>query len=84
MSDGGKGSASRPYSVDRQIFEHNWNKIFSKGTDMNDPNKPTGTCGCGRSPTGNCIGWHALTEEEYREQLAVYEDQQNKQQKAES
>ena len=23
-------------------------------------------CGCGRSPTGNCIGWHALSEEEYR------------------
>ena len=24
-------------------------------------------CGCGRSPTGNCIGWHALSEEEYQE-----------------
>ena len=22
-------------------------------------------CGCGRSPTGLCIGWHALTKEEY-------------------
>jgi len=22
-------------------------------------------CGCGRSPTGKCIGWHALTEEEF-------------------
>jgi len=21
-------------------------------------------CGCGRSPTGNCIGWHALNDEE--------------------
>ena len=26
-----------------------------------------GTCGCGRSPTGNCIGWHKLTKEEYQE-----------------
>jgi|TARA_B110000438_G_C15631886_1_gene571407 hypothetical protein len=26
-------------------------------------------CGCGRSPTGKCIGWHALTEEEYQNEL---------------
>jgi hypothetical protein len=24
-----------------------------------------GLCGCGRSPTGKCVGWHALTEDEY-------------------
>lgn len=24
-----------------------------------------GNCGCGRSPTGKCIGWHGLTEEGY-------------------
>ena len=24
-------------------------------------------CGCGRSPTGKCMGWHALTEEQYQE-----------------
>ena len=28
---------------------------------MTEENK----CGCGRSPTGKCIGWHALSEEEY-------------------
>ena len=26
-----------------------------------------GTCTCGRSPTGLCIGWHSLTEEQYEE-----------------
>ena len=26
-------------------------------------------CGCGRSPTGKCIGWHALSEEEYENEL---------------
>ena len=30
MSDGGKGSAPRPYSVDRKTFEENWDKIFGK------------------------------------------------------
>ena len=29
-------------------------------------------CGCGRSPTGECIGWHALSEEEYQEKLAQW------------
>ena len=23
-----------------------------------------GKCGCGRSPTGKCIGWHGLNEEQ--------------------
>jgi len=32
-----------------------------------------GTCGCGRSPTGDCCGWHGLTEEEFREALAQHE-----------
>ena len=26
-------------------------------------------CKCGRSPTGFCIGWHALTEKEYQEKI---------------
>lgn len=33
----------------------------------------TGTCGCGRSPTGDCIGWHKLTEAEYQEKLDAYQ-----------
>ena len=30
-------------------------------------------CGCGRSPTGLCVGWHKLTEEEYKEKKKKYE-----------
>jgi hypothetical protein len=26
-----------------------------------------GKCGCGRSPTGKCIGWHGLNEEQLAE-----------------
>ena len=29
-------------------------------------------CGCGRSPTGKCIGWHGLTEEQYWDRLREY------------
>ena len=31
-----------------------------------------GQCGCGRSPTGRCIGWHALSESEYQSKLESY------------
>ena len=30
MSDGGKGSNPRPYSVDKKTFESNWDAIFKK------------------------------------------------------
>jgi len=32
---------------------------------MTNVRNENGTCGCGRSPTGNCIGWHSLTPAEY-------------------
>ncbi len=32
-----------------------------------------GRCGCGRSPTGKCIGWHGLSEEAFKEKLAEWE-----------
>ena len=30
MSDGGKGSASRPFEVDHDTFSSNWETIFGK------------------------------------------------------
>jgi hypothetical protein len=37
-----------------------------------------GKCGCGRSPTGMCKGWHGLSDEEYQENLEEYKSQQKK------
>ncbi len=37
-----------------------------------------GTCGCGRSPTGDCIGWHSLTEELYQHQKMLWLEEQMK------
>lgn len=31
-----------------------------------------GKCGCGRSPTGKCCGWHGLTKEQYEIALEKY------------
>ena len=30
-------------------------------------------CGCGRSPTGKCVGWQGLSEEQYQEKKRTYE-----------
>ena len=30
-----------------------------------EPEPKAPTCGCGRSPTGNCVGLHKLTDEEW-------------------
>lgn len=38
-----------------------------------------GSCGCGRSPTGECIGWHGLTEDEFQDKLAEYLAEQRRQ-----
>ena len=33
-------------------------------------------CTCGRSPTGNCLGWHNLTEKKYQEKKVAYQARQ--------
>lgn len=30
MSDGGKGSTPRPFSIDQKTFDSNWNTIFNR------------------------------------------------------
>jgi len=39
-----------------------------------NPNGKIGSCGCGRSPTGDCCGWHGLSEDDYRQRLAEWQD----------
>jgi hypothetical protein len=33
---------------------------------MENVRNENGTCKCGRSPTGDCIGWHTLSSDEYK------------------
>jgi hypothetical protein len=69
-----KGSRPRPYSVSQAQFGNNYDAIFGKKKDMspNVEQMKKGTCGCGRSPTGKCIGWHGLTEQGFKEALEKY------------
>jgi hypothetical protein len=40
--------------------------------------KEFGTCGCGRSPTGKCIGWHGLTEDMFQHQRMLWLEEEMK------
>ena len=77
MGDGGKGSSPRPFSVSQREFDNRWDLIFKKDNDMQvrvkENSEEFGNCGCGRSPTGKCIGWHGLTEDEYADRKEKYE-----------
>jgi hypothetical protein len=82
----GKGSRARPFNVSKEEFDNSFEGIFGKRvptylkrfteeTDMQvraNPEGKIGSCGCGRSPTGNCIGWHGLTEEMYKHKKMLW------------
>ena len=42
-----------------------------------------GKCGCGRSPTGKCIGWHGLTTEQLAEARRQWDLEQYRKQATE-
>ena len=75
MSDGGKGSKQRPTNM--AAYSSHYDNIFKKDKEMQIRVKENpeefGKCGCGRSPTGKCIGWHGLTEDEYADRKEKYE-----------
>jgi hypothetical protein len=78
MGDGGKGSKQRPTNM--AAYSSNYDNIFKKDKEMQVRVKENanefGKCGCGRSPTGKCIGWHGLTEDAYKEALEKYQTNQ--------
>jgi hypothetical protein len=76
MADGGKGSKPRPFSVSQQEFDNRWDTIFKKDKTMQvrvqEDDSKVGQCGCGRSPTGKCIGWHGLSEAEFQHKQMLW------------
>ena len=76
MSAGGKGSKQRP--TDLAAFSSNYDAIFGKKNmqvRVKENAAEFGNCGCGRSPTGKCIGWHGLTEEAFQARLLEFKEQ---------
>jgi len=61
-----------------KAFNNNYDLIFRKDKvtpKVEDMKK--GTCGCGRSPTGDCIGWHGLSEDAYQKAKQEWNSKQN-------
>ena len=75
MSHGGKGSSPRPLSVSYEESSNSFETIFGKKkmqVRVKENADEVGKCGCGRSPTGKCIGWHGLSQEAFKEKLEEY------------
>ena len=86
----GKGSKARPLSVPKEDFDNKFEGIFGKYVPpylrnrteetmqvrVKENSNEFGKCGCGRSPTGQCCGWHGLTEEQYKQALEKYQTNQ--------
>ena len=70
-----KGSRPRPFSITQTEYANNFDRIFGKKNmtpQVKENDSEIGKCGCGRSPTGKCIGWHGLTESEFQAKLKEY------------
>jgi len=68
MSDGGKGSKPRPFSVDQETFENNFDRIFGKKNTLPEYelNKSTGEVQKVDDNTG-------VTQDEYQDILSTEE-----------
>jgi len=58
--------------------DEEFNRIDNMQIRVKEDKNKFGSCGCGRSPTGKCIGWHGLTEEAFKEKLQEYKLNENK------
>jgi hypothetical protein len=77
MGHGGKGSSPRPLSVSYEEFSNSFETIFGKKNmqvRVKEDTDKIGQCGCGRSPTGKCIGWHGLSEAEFQKKLLEHQE----------
>jgi hypothetical protein len=62
-----------PQQVQDAVLEDEaFNRIDTMQVRVKEDKDKVGQCGCGRSPTGKCIGWHGLTEQAFKEKLEEY------------
>ena len=54
-------------------YEHRWDEILGKDEELQiratENTEGFAACGCGRSPSGVCNGYHALTDEQWSAKL---------------
>ena len=72
------GDAIQTKSASSAYRDH-YDNIFRKDkmqVRVEEKAEDIGKCGCGRSPTGKCIGWHGLTEEAFQARLSEFKAQE--------
>jgi hypothetical protein len=57
---------------DARAEDEAFKRIEDMQVRVKEDQSKIGQCGCGRSPTGKCIGWHGLTEEAFKAKLEEY------------
>ena len=57
---------------DARAEDEAFKRIEDMQVRVKEDKDKVGQCGCGRSPTGKCIGWHGLTEEAFKAKLEEY------------
>jgi hypothetical protein len=74
----GKNKKTEEEKFDDQVIMKNeyYDQEDNMQVKVQEDSSKVGSCGCGRSPTGKCIGWHGLTEEAFRAKLAEHEAKQ--------
>lgn len=61
--------------MSKEEFSNSLERMHRKGRmtpRAKDNGEDFGKCGCGRSPTGKCIGWHGLSEDDYKKRLEEF------------
>ena len=58
---------------DAEREDEEFNRISTMQVRVKEDANDIGKCGCGRSPTGKCIGWHGLSEDEFVTRKELYE-----------
>ena len=58
------------------LQSHSWRRNTVMQIRVQENPDDFGRCGCGRSPSGKCCGWHSLTDEQYQDALVKYEADQ--------
>ena len=59
-------------------YRDNYDLIFGKKNMTPKTTEDFAACGCGRSPSGVCCGYHALTEEQWAAKQAELGGEDNK------
>lgn len=63
--------------MSKEEFSNSLERMYRRMTPRaKDNGDDFGSCGCGRSPTGKCIGWHGLSEDEYKQRLEEFNRKQ--------